>query len=97
MCSVHDLPRLVKKARWFSRRPNLLGALQQPYCWCVAQQQWLACSTVWKFARRTREYRGAYKVGAAQTATHQLTEKLRRAFKCHRSAFDFDFRFIRDS
>ena len=57
----------------------------------------LPLRTVWKFARRTREYRAGYKKGAEATATHDLTEKLRRTFKCHRSAFDFDYKFIREA
>ena len=53
--------------------------------------------TVRKFARRTREYLRAYKSPHGETSAHHLVEKMRRMFKCHRSSFEFDFKFIRDA
>ena len=55
----------------------------------------LPLRTIRKFARKTREYLHAYLAPAAETETHGLVEKLSRIFKCHRSALDFDFKFIR--
>ena len=48
-------------------------------------------------AELEEEYLRAYKQPNEHTRSHSLVEKLRRKFKCHRGALDFDFRFIRDA
>ena len=34
---------------------------------------------------------------ASDTSAHALVERMRRKFKAHRSAVEFDFKFIRDA
>ena len=53
--------------------------------------------TIFRFARRTREYGRTFAqlASSASEQTFALIEKTRKVFKCHRSSLDFDFRFIR--
>ena len=67
---------------------NVLGSLKSDN---------LPLKTIRKFARRTRDYLRAYADPSGATTTHANVEKLRRKFKCHRGAIDFDFHFIRDA
>ena len=57
----------------------------------------LPLRTIRKFARKTRDYLRAYADPSGRTETHADVERLRGKFKCHRSALDFDFKFIRDA
>ena len=82
------------KAKQHFRRYNdgKSGTFHERMQACMASAV-LTLDRVRKFARRARDYRRVYGSGEA-VASHIDVEKLRKKFKTHRSAIDFDTKFV---